>query len=390
MFGKKNMAVMGTGNIAATMAGTMKSVPEVRRYAVASRERSRAESFAREYGFKQAYGSYEELVRDKKVDLVYIATPISEHYENMKLCIENGKAVLCEKAFTLNEEQAKEIFALAEEKNVFVTEAIWVRYMPMLQTILDVIASRVIGEPVMLTANLGYNIGQVRRMRDPRLGGGALLDLGVYPINFASMLFGDDIISINASCTYTDTGVDEQDSITFRYRDGKVAVLTATMIGTSDRQGVVYGTRGYLVVENINNFETLTVYNSDHVRTAFYKRPKQKTGYEYELLSAVHALREGWLECPEMPHLKTLTVMHEMDAIRSLWGLCYPAEQSSEAVAAAAQEPQDLAGAAQESEHPAPQPSEAAAEAAQEPRAFAEPEGEMPEPRPVTPEELED
>ncbi len=364
------------------MAKTMKGLSEVKRYAVASRDAGRAERFAKEYGFKKAYGSYEELAQDKKVDLVYIATPISEHYANMKLCIENGKAVLCEKSFTLNEAQAKEILSLAAEKNVLAAEAMWVRYMPMLRTMLDVLSSRVIGEPVMLTANLGSNISQVRRMRDPALGGGALLDVGVYPINFASMMFGDDIISIDTSCTYTDTGVDEQDSITFRYRNGRMAVLAASMTGVSDRLGIIYGTKGYMVVGNISNFESLTVYNSDHVKLAFYKRPKQKTGYEYELLSAVRALRSGWLECPEMPHVQTLAIMHEMDAIRRIWGIQYPQEKAAGALPemqeAPAPEP------AEETGGPSPENGETAA-------APSEPLQPLPEePRPVLPEELEE
>ncbi|MFA6662695.1 MAG: Gfo/Idh/MocA family oxidoreductase [Lachnospiraceae bacterium] len=327
MFGKIDMAIMGTGNIASTMAKTIKHVSEVSMYAVASRNQDRATQFAKDYGFKKAYGSYEEMLNDKKVNLVYIATPISEHYENMIDCIEHGKNVLCEKSFTLNEEQAKKVFALAADKNVLVTEAIWVRYMPMLAQIQEVLASNVIGEPAMLTANLAYNIKQIKRMTDPKLGGGSLLDVGVYPINFASMMFGDDIVNIDACCTYTSTGVDESDSITFRYRDGKMAVLTCSMDGISDRQGIIYGSKGYMIIENINNFETLSVFNSANEKTAQYKRPRQKTGYEYEVIDAVKAIKSGWLECPAMPHVKTLTIMHEMDEIRKILNVKFPQEE---------------------------------------------------------------
>lgn len=327
MLGKLNFAIIGTGNIAQHMADTIKKVHQVKAYAVASRSADRAASFAGKNGFKKYYGSYEELVEDPKVDLVYIATPHSEHYDHARLCIEHGKPVLVEKAFTVNEGQARDLFALAEKKGVFITEAMWVRYMPMLQTMQEVLSSKVIGEPVMLTANLGYNIRHKERLVNPKLAGGALLDVGVYVINFASMLFGDDIREINSSCTFTATKVDEQDSITFKYRNGRMAVLNASMVGISDRKGIVYGTKGYMIVENINNFESLTVFDAENKKVASYKRPRQHTGYEYEVQACVRALKEGWLECPEMPHEETLTMLHIMDFIRGQFGLRYPCEE---------------------------------------------------------------
>ena len=327
IFGRINVGILGTGNIAETMAATIKAVPGVNAYAVASRTQYKADAFAEQHGFKKAYGSYEELCRDRKVHLVYIATPHSEHYANMKLCLEYGKAILCEKAFTLNLRQAEEIFRLAERKKVFVAEAMWVRFMPMLQTMQDILGSKVIGDPKMMVANLGYNVSQVKRVVDPSLGGGALLDLGVYTLNFASMLFGNDIVNISTSCSFnTETGVDMQDSITLRYRDGKMACLSATACAVSDRRGVIYGTKGYMVVENINNFESVSVYDLKHERQSITKRPRQKTGYEYELKACVRAMKNGWLECPEMPHAQTLSIMYQMDTIRSVWGLKYPAD----------------------------------------------------------------
>ncbi len=330
MFGKINMAILGCGNIAGLMAETIQSVSGVRAYAVASRSLDKAVNFAKQNGFKKAYGSYEELLQDGKVDLVYIATPHSEHYANAKLCISYGKPVLCEKAFTVNTAQAEELFRLAEEKNVFITEAMWIRYMPMYKTIKETLDSRVIGDPVMLTANLGYNIRWVKRLIDPELAGGALLDVGVYPLNFACMMFGHDILRMDAHCTYTETGLDEQDSITLIYKDGKMAVLNASMLGVSDRMGVIQGSKGYMVIENINNFDTLTIYDNAYNKLRSYKRPKQKTGYEYEVKACLKALKEGWLECPEMPHAETLRMMRLMDAVRRRMGVIYPMEKTAE------------------------------------------------------------
>lgn len=332
MFGRINFAVMGAGNIASTMADTVRKIRGVRCYAVASRSADKAAGFAAKHGFKKAYGSYEELVNDKKVSLIYVATPHSEHYANAKLCIEHGKSVIVEKPFCVNAGQARELFALAEEKHVFITEAMWTRYMPFAKTIREVIDSRVVGDPVMLSAELSYPIRGVQRLTDPMLAGGALLDLGVYPLTFASMFFGDDIARVKADCTFTPQHVDEQDSITLVYKDGKMAVLRASMLGTGDRRGVITFTKGYMVVENINNFESLTVYGSDYKKLARYKRPRQKTGYEYEIMACARALREGWTECPELPHEETLRMMELLDEIRRQYRIVYPFEEGARQV----------------------------------------------------------
>lgn len=328
MLGKFNVGILGTGKMAGIMAETLNKMKGVKPYAVASREKVKADVFAGKYGCKKAYGSYEELAADKKVDLIYIATPHSEHFANAQMCIENGKPVLCEKAFTANTAQAEELFKQAEEKGVFITEAIWTRYMPMLTTIREVIGSGVIGEPRTLTANLGYVINDKQRLYDPALAGGALLDVGVYPLNFALMIFGDSIDKIISNCTYTESGVDEQNSITLQYTDGKVAHLNSSMVSLSDRMGVVYGTKGYIVVENINNFESVAVYDPSYKRVGFYKCPKKISGYEYELMASIKAIQNHQLECEEMPHSETIRVMKIMDGLRKEWGITYPFEKT--------------------------------------------------------------
>lgn len=329
MFEKYNIGIMGSGNIAGVMAETIRKMKKAKLYAVASRAKVKADAFAGKYGCKKAYGSYEELVRDKKVDLIYIATPHSEHYENIKLCILNGKPVLCEKAFTANAMQAEEIIALAREKEVFLAEAMWPRYMPMVTTIQEVLGSGVIGEIKTLTANLGYDIDTVPRLREPALAGGALLDVGVYTLNFAAMIFGSNIAGIESSCICSETGVDEQNSITIRYLDGKMALLNSSMVSISDRKGVVYGTKGFAVIDNINNYEAITVYDNHYKQIASYKRPKQISGYEYEVEACMKALDAGELECIQMPHSETIRIMKIMDELRKQWGIVYPFEKDS-------------------------------------------------------------
>ncbi|CDD48518.1 putative uncharacterized protein [Firmicutes bacterium CAG:534] len=327
MIRKFNVGIIGTGNIASVMAQTISKMKGVKLYAVASRQKVRAEVFAGKYGCKKAYGSYEELAEDDKVDLVYIATPHSEHYANVKMCLMKDKPVLCEKAFTANAVQAEELIFLAKERNIFLAEAMWTRYMPMLTTIREVLGSGVIGEPKTLTANLGYVINGVERLTSPQLAGGALLDVGVYPLNFALMLFGNGIEKIHSCCTYTETGVDEQDTITLQYSDGKVAVLNCSMVSLSDRQGILYGTKGFLVVHNINNFEGIDVYDNSYHKVASYKAPKQISGYEYEIEASMQAIKRKEIECPEMPHSETLRIMKIMDGLRREWGIVYPFEK---------------------------------------------------------------
>ena len=325
-----HIAILGAGRIAGTMADTLNGMKEKGSrfscYAVAARELERAESFAKKNGFEKAYGSYEEMLSDEKVDLVYIATPHSHHYEHMKMCLEHGKHVLCEKAFTVNAGQAEKILALAEEKKLLVTEAIWTRYMPMRDMINDVLASGVIGKPFMLTANLCYKINQKERLIRPELAGGALLDVGIYPLNFAVMAFGDDIEKVESSVQMTDTGVDAQENMTLHYRDGRMAALTASMNGLGDRRGMIFGEKGFLEVENINNPQSITIYGSDYQPVKTIACPPQVTGYEYEVISCLDAIEEGRIECSQMPHTETIRMMKLMDELREQWGLTYPCE----------------------------------------------------------------
>lgn len=321
------MGIIGAGNIAGMMARTVNGMKGVTLYAIASRTEEKAEAFAKQYGVKKAYGSYEVMLQDDKVDLVYIATPHSEHRDNAMLCIQYKKPVLCEKAFTANAKQAREVLEYAEKEKVFITEAIWTRYMPMVDMIKDVLGQGMIGRPMFLSANLSYALEHVQRLTDPALAGGSLLDLGVYPINFASIFFGTNIAKVSSFCTYAETGVDKQETITIQYTDGRVASLTASHCCVGDRKGIIQGTAGFIVIENINNYESFTVYDKDRKKLLYKKAPKQITGYEYEVLACMQALKKGALECPQMPHKETIRVMEFMDELRKEWGVVYPFEK---------------------------------------------------------------
>ncbi len=318
---------IGAGNISAVMANTINKMETAVNYCVAARDLKRAEEFKNQYGFEKAYGSYEEMLEDKEVELIYVATPHSHHAEHIKMCINHGKAVLCEKAFTANAKEAEEVLNLAKEKKVLVSEAIWTRYMPSRQMISDLIEKGTIGDVIYLTANLGYKIEQVKRLTDPALAGGALLDVGVYTINFARMVLGNELEKIESTVTYTESGVDRLNSLNLTFKNNRVGMLSSTMSCNTNREGIIYGTDGYLVIENINNPASISVYDGSYQLKEKIMVPPQISGYEYEVEAAVRAIRQGELECLEMPHEEIIAVMKIMDACRNDWGIVYPFEK---------------------------------------------------------------
>lgn len=321
-----NLAILGAGNIGHKMATTVKQMEDVTLYAVASRSLAKAKEFAKEFSIPKAYGSYEEMLQDPEIDLVYVCTPHSHHYEHMKLALEHNKHVLCEKAFTVNAKQAKEILDLGTKKGLLVAEAIWTRYLPM-RTVLDqILARRVIGEVQTLTANLAYPVSHVERMWNPELAAGSLLDLSVYTINFAMMVFGNEIESINGVCTRTESGVDESNSITLTWAGGKMATLHASMKSVGDRRGAIFGSKGYIEFENINNCEGIRVYDKEYNLIETYKPFKQITGFEFQVEACKRAIEAKQTECEQMPHSEIINVMNVMDELRSQWGLVYPME----------------------------------------------------------------
>ena len=321
-----NVGIIGAGRIALKMASTLAALPRTHRYAIASREMRKARRFAKEQGFERAYGSYEELMDDPKGDLIYIATPHAFHFEQAKASILKGKPVLCEKAFTANAAQAEELLKLAEEKQVFIAEAIWTRYLPMSRTIAELVRNGAVGTPYLLSANLGYAITNRERLVRPELAGGALLDVGVYTLNFAAMVFGTEILSTTSTCVKMDNGLDAQDSITLVYPGERMAVLNSSMLARSDRQGIISGDGGHMIIDNINNPQSIKVLDGNYQTVAEFHAPSQVTGFEYEVNACIDALDKGLLQTLDMPHDETLRIMRQMDALRKEWGVRFPFE----------------------------------------------------------------
>ena len=352
--GRLNAAVVGTGYMASKMTAVLNSSGTVRPYAIVSRDIERALQFGRENGFKKAYDSMESMLADKKVDLVYIATPASEHAGQVRACIEAGKPVLCETPIALTSAEAESLFALSSSLDVLVVEAMHIRFLPFFKQIVSAISSGAIGTPVMLTANLASDIENLPRLQRPSLGGGALGDLGYFLLAFSTMIFGNQIKRIQSSCAFTPMRVDRQLSIVLQYKDDRMAVLSCTTSGNGESRAVIQGTKGYIVVEDLRNFASATVYDSRKNKTASYKRGKIKSEFEFEMTAFTAAMKSGWKECPEIPHAQTLSMMQMMDFIRRQLGISYEDIQISqipnmiEGSAAAHPTVQDMSAAAVE------------------------------------------
>lgn len=319
------IGILGAGTIARKMAQTVSAMENAELWAIGSRTLEKAKKFADEFNIPKAYGSYEELVKDDTLDLIYVATPHSRHFEDGLLCLKNGRNILMEKPFTANAVQAEKLLTLAEEKGLYAGEAIWTRYLPMRFKLDEIVKSGVIGEITALTANLGYAISHVERLIKPELAGGALLDLGVYTINFALMVFGTDISEIKSMCTKNKYGVDIHNTVAINFKDGKTAILHSNANSNTDNMGMIYGDKGRIEFTNINNCEGIKVILNDGL-VQTYDTPPQITGFEYEVSASLKAVADGKTECSEMPHSEILRVMKIMDSLRNEWGIKYPFE----------------------------------------------------------------
>ena len=318
------VGIIGTGWIAEKAAITLNGLTDCEAYAVGSRRLETAEAFAAKWSIKKAYGSYTELIADPDVDLVYVGPPHSHHYDVTQEAIMAGKPCLVEKAFMANARQTREILDLAHKRGVFVAEAIWTRYQPAVGMVRKLIADGRIGEPHLVTATLGYSMGDKSRIMRPDLCGGALLDLGVYALNFVRMFCDSDIASINGTCVKSDTGMDLTNAITIILKDGILANVQSSAQCVGDNIGVIAGTKGNLIIDNINNPQVITVNGPDRTYVETIRVPQQITGYEYQFLACRDALAEGLLEPREMPHDETLYIMQLMDDLRRKWSVCYP------------------------------------------------------------------
>lgn len=321
--GQLRVGIIGAGWIAEKAAITLDGLANCEAYAIASRSKEKADAFAEKWKIRKAYGSYSELIADPSVDLVYVGTPHSHHYDVTREALLAGKPCLVEKAFMANLRQANEIVELARERKVFLAEAIWTRYQPVVKMMRDLISSR-IGTPRLVTATLGYSMGDKPRIMRADLCGGALLDLGVYALNFVRMFFDADIVSITSQCVKSQTGMDLTNAMTLVLSDGVLCNLQSSAACVGDNIGVIAGTDGNLIIDNINNPQKITVNGPDRTYIETIRVPQQITGYEYQFIACRQALIDGLLEPKEMPLEETLYIMELMDGLRKDWGVKYP------------------------------------------------------------------
>lgn len=324
---KIRWGILGTGSIAHKFAAGLQALPDAVLTAVGSRSKDKAAEFAAQYFIPHIYGSYEELAASHELDAIYIATPHPYHKENSILCLNAGKAVLCEKPFTVNAAEAAEVIACARRNKVFLMEAMWSRFMPAMQAVREKLSQGTIGDIRMVTADFGFRApwDPSSRLLDPALAGGALLDVGIYPLSFTSMVFGGAPMQIASMAHIGKTGVDEQSAILLGYGDGKMALVSCAVQTNTPQGAWILGTEGSIHIPLFWHAVSATLTNTGG-KVEIIAPPVEGNGYNYEAAEVMSCIREGRLESSIMPLDETLALMKTMDSIRSQWGLRYPME----------------------------------------------------------------
>jgi predicted dehydrogenase len=322
--------VIATGGIAAAVTRDLELLPDAELYAVSSRTQAAADAFASDYGFARAYGDgggltgYQRLLADEAVDVVYVATPHAHHHEIALAALNAGKHVLCEKALTVNAREASELVALARAKGLFLMEAMWSRFLPSMQRAFAIAASGEIGEIKWVGADLGFPApySPTSRLWAPRDGGGALLDITVYPLLWALGTLGFPQ-TVSATGWVNDDGVDAQNALTLGYHHGAQAQLTSSLLAHGPRTATVAGSAGFLqAIGSINNPKEL------HVRVGFDDVRSERfevvgRGYSYELREVTRCIQHGLTESPVMPLEDSVNTMRLFDGVRAQLGVSY-------------------------------------------------------------------
>lgn len=312
-----NWGIIGIGKIAEKFTQDLETVTDCKLLAVASTDLDRAQSFARKHNAAFAFGTYEEIFNAPDLDVVYIATPHVTHAYCSKLCLENKVAVLCEKPFAMNEEEVKSMIETAKKYDTFLMEAMWTRFLPTTLKTLQLIESGVIGEIKSIHADFGFkaDFEPERRLFNPKLGGGALLDIGIYPAYLSLLLLGYPS-AIKAVSTVGGTGVDETTSFVFQYEQGSTAVLNCTILADTNTEAWVYGTNGKINVHSrFHESKKLTLYVDEQPPVDF-EFNRETRGYDFEIREVNNCLNQGLKESALMPHAMSLKLIHLLDKIQ--------------------------------------------------------------------------
>jgi len=315
------VGILGCGTVAAKVADSLKGNKNVVIEGVASRERNKAKKFAALHcPDAKVFTGYEKLASSKDIDLVYIATPNTYHYEHAIMCIKEYKNILVEKPFAMSKAEVDSIFFEAKNRNVFVAEAMWTSYLPLHKQIIEWIGKGRIGSVKYVSANLGYDIANVPRLNSPVLGGGSYLDLGVYTTNFALSFMGDDIKVARVFARKLSSGIDRDTTYSLESEDGSIlGNFYVTMCADTDKDGVITGERGKIKITNINNYRRIGLFSKDDALLEQIEAEKDYNhGYVYEFESCAKAISKGLIQAPEMPWSRTVSIARINDTIRSM------------------------------------------------------------------------
>ncbi|EKU83496.1 Gfo/Idh/MocA family protein [Massilia timonae] len=321
--------ILGTGKISRAFANALKDVPGAVLAAVGSRSPDKAAAFAEEFGALASYGSCELLAQAEGIDLIYIGTPHPEHAGNALMALRAGKGVLCEKPFTMNLREAEQVVTLARSKRLFLMEAMWTRYLPAYLEVKRILASGEIGTPRQVVADFGFAaaFGPEHRVFNPDLGGGALLDLGIYPLSVAAGLLGP-VLEVRAQAQMGPTGVDVQTGFTLKHEGGAMSVCSCSFLARSPAELTVSGERGQVRMNTMFHRATSVTVKLEDGSERTIETPYLGNGYVHEAIEAQRCWRQGLLESPSMTQDETLALMGVMDEIRRQIGLRYAADRA--------------------------------------------------------------
>jgi predicted dehydrogenase len=321
--------IIGTGNIAAKFATCLAVCEGATLHAVASRSQEGADAFGDRFKIPVRHASYEALANDPDVDVVYISTPHALHMDNCTLCLRAGKAVLCEKPFTLNAAESRAVIEVAREMQKFIMEGMWTRFFPVVKQAEAWIVEGVIGEPRMVRADFGFRMdyGDRGRLWDLRLGGGSLLDVGIYPITIASLAFQAAPTDIHGFAHVGEYGVDEQAAFVLGYSGGRLATLSSAIRTKTNWDAYIHGETGTIKIHSPFWQPSKVTLIPNEGEEQSVEIPLESLGFEYEIREVMACLDQGLLECPAMPHARTVEVMEVMDKLRRQWSLHYPGER---------------------------------------------------------------
>jgi predicted dehydrogenase len=319
--------ILGTGYIADLFAKGLQVVEDLQIAAVGSRTQAAADAFGARFGIPRRYASYEAVAADADVDVVYVSSPHPFHKDNTLMALEAGKAVLCEKPFALNAGEAAAMIAAARERGLFLMEAMWTRFFPVMARVRELLAAGAVGDVRLLTADFGFSApyDPAHRLFNPDLGGGALLDVGIYPLSLASMILGRPN-RVTGLAELGSTGTDDQSAYLLGYSGGALALLASAVRTETPQQAVINGSAGRITIHHrfwCPTRLTLEVYGRERSEIEF---SLLGNGYHYQAVEVARCLRAGLTESPVMPLDETLTLMETMDTLRAQWGLRYPGE----------------------------------------------------------------